>query len=75
MEAGLAVVFIEAPLSAQKTTRVPQYMLDQCAAQGISPSGVRFHSDLYQEKVTEGISYVYRTLQGRTARRTCAVSL
>ena len=46
MEAGLAVVVIEAPLSAEKTTRLPQYMLDQCAAQGISPSGVSSQSNL-----------------------------
>ncbi|KAM0746530.1 laccase [Meredithblackwellia eburnea MCA 4105] len=38
-EAGLAVVFIEAPTVAQETTKVPQYMLDQCTAQGISPTG------------------------------------
>ncbi|KAL8286981.1 hypothetical protein RQP46_003987 [Phenoliferia psychrophenolica] len=38
-EAGLSILFIEDPLGAQKNTHVPQYMLDQCTAQGISPTG------------------------------------
>jgi len=39
LEAGLAVVFAEAPLESQQTTHIPQLMLDQCAAQGIPTSG------------------------------------
>ncbi|KAH7920657.1 Fet3 ferroxidase [Leucogyrophana mollusca] len=41
LEAGLAVQFIEAPLVAQERAvgRVPPFLYDQCAAQGIPSSG------------------------------------
>ncbi|GAA5870405.1 hypothetical protein JCM8547_004024 [Rhodosporidiobolus lusitaniae] len=39
MEAGLAVVFMEDPLGAQKTLSLPQDVQDQCTAQGISVTG------------------------------------
>lgn len=41
MEAGLAVVFIEAPKESQETLTIPQVMKDQCAAMGIPYTGVR----------------------------------
>ncbi|KZT59090.1 multicopper oxidase [Calocera cornea HHB12733] len=39
LEAGLAAIFIEAPLQAQQKLKVPQAMLDQCAAQNIPYTG------------------------------------
>ncbi|EJU02139.1 ferroxidase [Dacryopinax primogenitus] len=39
LEAGLAVIFAEAPLVSQQTIQIPQYLSDQCAMQGIPPSG------------------------------------
>ena len=39
MEAGLAVVFMTDILGAQKTFTLPQQIVDQCEAQGISPTG------------------------------------
>ncbi|GAA5939105.1 uncharacterized protein JCM15063_004427 [Sporobolomyces koalae] len=39
MEAGLAVVFMEDPLGAQRTMTLPQQITDQCAALGISSTG------------------------------------
>ncbi|KAI5479835.1 laccase [Pseudohyphozyma bogoriensis] len=39
LEAGLAVVFIEAPTEAQEIMTLPDQVIDQCAAQGIATSG------------------------------------
>ncbi|GAA6021208.1 hypothetical protein JCM11491_001607 [Sporobolomyces phaffii] len=39
MQSGLAVVFMEDPLGAQKTMTLPQQITDQCAALGISSTG------------------------------------
>ncbi|KAK4701689.1 iron transport multicopper oxidase, partial [Phenoliferia sp. Uapishka_3] len=39
LEAGLAVVFVEAPDEAQQTITIPQVMKDQCATLGIASTG------------------------------------
>ncbi|TNY21325.1 laccase [Rhodotorula diobovata] len=39
MEAGLAVVFMTDVLGAQQSMTLPQEIVDQCEAQGISPTG------------------------------------
>lgn len=41
LEAGLAMVFIEAPTESQQVLTIPQVMKDQCAALGIASTGVR----------------------------------
>lgn len=41
LEAGLAVVFVEAPDEAQQILTIPQVMKDQCATLGIPYTGVR----------------------------------
>lgn len=43
-EAGLAVVFIEAPTQAQEEMKIPQVMLDQCAMLDVPSTGVRLFS-------------------------------
>ncbi|KAF7793037.1 hypothetical protein EIP86_004142 [Pleurotus ostreatoroseus] len=39
LQAGLGVTFIEAPLKLQEFAAIPQFMTDQCQAQGLPASG------------------------------------
>ncbi|KAJ3554885.1 hypothetical protein NM688_g2878 [Phlebia brevispora] len=39
LQAGLGVTFIEAPLALQEFQQIPQFMYDQCQAQGLPSSG------------------------------------